>query len=145
MVKVGSTLPCSAALQFGLPQGSFLGPILFSLNTNPFSSIIHSHSDINCHFYDFYDSTQLYITLLPANFLHSIQKLKNCLHDIQIFMFTNKSKPNPGKAEFILIGSKSNHKQPHTYFPINIPGNKVSPAQSVKNLGVVCNSNLSFF
>ena len=102
--KVGSTLSNPASLQCGVPQGSVLGPILFSLYTNPISSIIHSHTSINYHFYA--DDTQLYITLSPANFSHSIQKLKNYLNDIQNFMFTNKLKLNPDKTEFILIGSQ---------------------------------------
>ena len=102
-VKVGSTLSHPAVLQYGVPQGSVLGPILFSLYTNPITSISHSHSSINYHFYA--DDTQLYITLSSANFSHSIQKLKNCLNDIQNFMFTNKLKLNPDKTKFILIGS----------------------------------------
>ena len=71
-------------------------------------------------------------TLSPANFFHSIQKLKNCLNDI--FMFTNKLKLNPDKTEFFLIGSPKNLKQLLPQFPINILGNQVSPAQSVRNL-----------
>ena len=105
-VKVGNTLSHPAALQYGVPQGSVLGPILFSLYTNPISSIIHSHSSINHHFYA--DDTQLYITLTPTNFSRSIQKLKNCLSDIQNFMSANKLKLNPEKTGFILIGSKNN-------------------------------------
>ena len=100
-VTVGSTLSHPAALQYGVPQGSVLGPILFSFYTNLISSVIHSRSRINYHFY--IDDTQLYITLSPANFSHSMQ---NCLNDIQNFMFTNKLKLNPDKAEFILIGSQ---------------------------------------
>ena len=142
-VKVGSTLSHPVALQYGVPQGSVLGPILFSLYTNPISSIIQSHSSINYHFYA--DDTHLYISLSPANFSHCIQNLKNCLNDIRIFMFTNKLKLNPEKTEFILIGSKSNRKQVLPHFPINILGNQVSPEQSVKNLGVVFDSNFTFF
>ena len=104
-VKVGSTLSHPVALQYGVPQGYVLGPILFSLYTNPISSILHSHCSITYHFYA--DDTQLYITLSPANFFHSIQKLKNCLNNILNFMFTNKLKLNPDKSEFMLIGSKT--------------------------------------
>ena len=141
-VKVGSTLSHPAALQYGVPQGSVLGPILFSLYTNPISSIFHSHISINHRFYA--DDTQLYTTVSPTNFSHSIQKLKNCLNDIQNFMFPNKLKLNPEKTEFILIGSKNNRKQLLPHFLINILSNQVSPAQSVRNLRVVFDSIFSF-
>ena len=59
-------------------------------------------------------------------------------------MSANKLKLNPEKSEFILIGSKNNRKQLLPHFPINILGNQVSPAQSVRNLGVVFDSNFSF-
>ena len=141
-VKLGNPLSHPAALQYGVTQGSVLGPILFSLYTDPISSIIHSHSSINYHFYA--DDTQLYITLSPANFSHSIQKLKNCLNDIQNFMFTSKLNLIPEKTEFILIGSPKKRNQLLFHFPINIIGNQVSPAQSVRNLRVMFDSNFNF-
>ena len=67
------------------------------------------------------------------------------LNDIENFMFTNKLKLNPDKTEFILIGSPKNRKkQLFPHFPINILENQVSQAQSVKNLGVVFDSNFNF-
>ena len=59
-------------------------------------------------------------------------------------MFANKLKLNPDKTEFILIGSQKNRNQLLPHFPINILGNQVSPAQSVRNLGVVFDSNFTF-
>ena len=56
-------------------------------------------------------------------------------------MFTNKLKFNPDKTEFIL---KNNRKQLLPHFPINILGNQVTPAQSVKNPGVVFDSDFTF-
>ena len=59
-------------------------------------------------------------------------------------MLTNKLKLNSDKTKLILIGSKNNRKKLLPHFPINILGNQVSPAQSVKNLGVVFDSNFTF-
>ena len=121
-VKVGSTLSHPVGLQYGVPRALFLVQFFFLSTptqsaqsfTPPVVLVIISTP-----------VTPLYITLSPANFFHSIQKLKNCLNDIQNFMFTNKLKLNPDKTEFILIGSKNNHKQLLPHFPINILGNQV--------------------
>ena len=59
-------------------------------------------------------------------------------------MFANKLKLIPDKTEFILNGSQKNHNQLLPHFPINILGHQVSPAQSVRNLRVVFDSNFNF-
>ena len=64
-VKIGSTLSELSRLIYGVPQGSVLGPLLFSLYTTPLSKIICLHPRIKFHFYS--DDTQLYIHLSHKN------------------------------------------------------------------------------
>ena len=84
-IKIGSTLSELSKLIYGIPQGSVLGPLLFSLYTTPLSKIIRLHPHTKFHFY--VDNTQLYIHLSHKNVSASLAKLNACLHDVQRWMY----------------------------------------------------------
>jgi hypothetical protein len=141
-VKIGNALSDSELLDFGVPQGSVLGPLLFTLYTTPISKIISSYSDIRHHLYK--DDTQVYISLDQDKFVSSLAQLQQCLLDINSWMSQNKLKLNPDKTEFLLVGTQHRRSKQSDSFPIDLLGNMSSPCDKVRNLGVIFDSDFSF-
>ena len=72
--KIGSTLSNLFELSFGVPQGSVLGPFLFSLYTTPLDQVIWKYTEVTYHFYA--DDIQLLIHLSPDDILKSLEPSK---------------------------------------------------------------------
>jgi hypothetical protein len=141
-VKIDDDQSDRLSLEFGVPQGSVLGPVLFTLYTTPLSDIISKYDDISHHLYA--DDTQVYFTITPNNASITIPRLQSCLEDIQTWMAENKLKLNPDKTEFILIGTKKQQSMFKNIFPVDILGNLITPTEKVRNLGVIFDSEFNF-
>ena len=59
-------------------------------------------------------------------------------------MNTNKLKLNPDKTEFIIIGNEKQRKLLSKFLPANILGNHLTPSDSVRNLGIMFDSDFKF-
>ena len=99
-VQVAGSESQIAPLSYGVPQGSILGPLLFSLYMLPLGSILRKHG-ISFHFYA--DDSQIYVPL-KKDCGFSLSSLVACLDDVKAWMALNFLNFNEKKTEVMIFG-----------------------------------------
>ena len=127
-----------SALPYGVPQGSILGPLLFTLYIAPLQDIIARHN-LDSMFYA--DDTQLYIAIDPANQVLSLTALRNCIEDVMRWNTQNMLRSNAEKTEVILFTSRFT-KTPNIE-KLSFDNIVIELTERVRDLGVTLDKNLS--
>ena len=79
LVHIRSAVSVDSQLHFGVPQGSVLGPVLFSMYVAPIEDIVLSHG-LRPMFYA--GDSQIYLTMGLGNRNISIGKIEDCINHI---------------------------------------------------------------
>ena len=119
----------------GIPQGSILGPLLFTLYINDLPKICNSCSPIL-----FADDTNLLFSGRDLPTL--INEINSQLNLLSQWFILNKLSLNVSKTKFILFTSQHNTPIPNRDLIIN--GEVIESVDSIKFLGVIIDKNFKW-
>ena len=127
-----------AKLKYGVPQGSVLGPTLFSDYSSPVAALIRSHGiSVQCYA----DDTQLYVSFHPSEEALALERLERCITDLRCWMNMNRLKLNDSKTEFIIFGTTSKLGKINTV-SVRVGDENIMAVKQVRNIGAYFDSEM---
>ena len=140
-VIIEDSVSVDQELNFGVPQGSVLGPQIYCMYTKPVYDIIQRYG-LSHHSYA--DDTQLYMTTDHSNndCRDGLARIELCVSEIREWMNQNMLKLNDDKTDLIAFTSKYKHDL-YNDLNITIGDTVVDCSSKVRDLWVIFDRVLS--
>ena len=136
-VQVNCSAACQQPCVAGVPQGSVLGPLLFTAYISPIGRVVRWFG-VNHHTYT--DDTQLYVETADG----ALDRLSHCISCLQHWFLRNHLLLNGSKSEAIIIGTAQRHARSLQPPQMNVTESCVAVSESLKLLGVTFDRTMSF-
>ena len=136
--RISTSLSEPLTVTHGVPQGSILGPMLFSLYMNDLPGVIKS-SNIQ----SYVDDTKIYLSFSTKDVDSCLRLVAEDLQRVAEWCCANHLLVNPEKTKLLLFGVRQLlSKQPDVTVPFL--GQELKPVSSAKDLGIILDENLNF-
>ncbi|XP_072050376.1 uncharacterized protein [Amphiura filiformis] len=141
-VCLSGTFSDNHIMEFGVPQGSILGPLGYNAYTHPIGELLRANG-VCFHIYA--DDTQIYISFDPrvdGACQLALKKLQSCVSEIKQWMTLNKLQLNEAKTEFFVAVS-SGFAARLNNITLTLGNVTITPTKSLRSLGIVFDPPLS--
>lgn len=130
----------SVEINTGVPQGSILGPILFTIYT----CHILDKSLQHCHYHLYADDTQLYVSFHSDDLDTTLNNIQSDLNNLIKICNKHSLHINPIKSNVMLFGGKAERALVVDKIKLYLDNNLLLLKDEVKSLGVVLDASLRF-
>ena len=137
-VRIGDAISDPLPLKYGVPQGSILGPVFFTIYVNDLLSV-----PAHCKSVCYVDDCKLYLSFRSTDIARVFGYLNEDLREICRWCCQNSLLINSAKTKILLVGvPQLLRKLPPT--SISLLGKEITPVPVAKDLGVYIDQSLTY-